>query len=134
MSEVRILVVDDSAYVRNSLKTLLETSGYTVVAMAENGLDALGKYKSHRPDLVMLDIIMPQMDGLSTLRALHQLDPSARVIMVTSISTRASVMDCVKAGAKNYILKPFDKEKVIEAVQKVVGVRGEVPEAQVGAE
>jgi two-component system, chemotaxis family, chemotaxis protein CheY len=116
----KILVVDDSNFLRNSLKKILEGHGYEVVGMAENGLEAVTKYKELKPDLVTLDIIMPQANGLQALQMLRAIDPNVSAIMVSSMSTKESVSDCVKAGAKNYILKPFDEEKVVEVIQKVL--------------
>jgi two-component system chemotaxis response regulator CheY len=116
----RILVVDDSNFLRTALKKILEGHGYEVVGMAENGLEAITKYKELKPDLVSLDIIMPQMNGLETLRLLKTVDPNACVVMVSSLSSKESVTDCITAGAKNYILKPFEEKKVIEVIQKAL--------------
>lgn len=116
----RILVVDDSSFLRNSLKKILEGHGYEVVGMAENGLEAVTKYKALKPDLVTLDIIMPQASGLQALQMLRAIDPNVSAVMVSSMSTKESVTDCVKAGAKNYILKPFDEGKVAEVIRKVL--------------
>ncbi len=115
----RILVVDDSSFLRNSLKKILEDHGCEVVGMAENGLEAITKYKELKPDLVTLDIIMPQMNGLEVLKLLKVVDPNACVVMVSSMSAQQSVTDCVQAGAKNYILKPYEADKVIAVLQKV---------------
>ena len=114
----RILVVDDSSFLRNSLKKILEKYGYAVVGMAENGVQTITKYKELKPDLVTLDIIMPQMNGLNTLKLLRSVDPNACVVMVSSMSSKESVTDCIQAGAKNYILKPFEEGKVIEVIRK----------------
>lgn len=116
----KILVVDDSSFLRNALKKILEGRGYEVVGMAENGLQAVTQYKELKPDLVTMDIIMPQMNGLQALQMLRSVDPAVSVVMVSSMSSQESVMDCVKAGAKNYILKPFEEEKVIEVIEKVL--------------
>lgn len=116
----RILVVDDSSFLRNSLKKILEDHGYEVLGTAENGLEAIAKYKELKPDLVTLDIIMPQMNGLEVLKLLRAVDPNACVVMVSSMSSKQSVIDCVQAGAKNYILKPYEAEKIIAAIQKAL--------------
>jgi len=115
----KILVVDDSNFLRNALKDLLEKLGYEVIGLAENGLDAITKYKAMKPDLVTLDIIMPQMNGLEALKLLRTVDPNVCVIMVSSMASTGSVTDCLKAGAKNYILKPFDEVKVAKIIEKV---------------
>ncbi len=116
----KILIVDDSGFLRNALRKILEAHGYQVEGMAENGLEAISRYKELKPDLVTLDIIMPQMNGLQTLKMLRSVDPNACVVMVSSMSTQESVMDCLKEGAKNYILKPFEESKVIEVIQKAL--------------
>lgn len=116
----RILVVDDSSFLRNSLKKILEDHGYEVLGTAENGLEAIAKYKELKPDLVTLDIIMPQMNGLEVLKLLRAVDPNACVVMVSSMSSKQSVIDCVQAGAKNYILKPYEAEKIIAVIQKAL--------------
>ena len=116
----KVLIVDDSNFLRNSLKKILEASGYEVVGMAENGLEAVTKYKEFKPDLITLDIIMPQTNGLQALQMLRAIDPNVCAVMVSSMSTKESVTDCIKAGAKNYILKPFDEAKVVEVIRKVL--------------
>jgi two-component system chemotaxis response regulator CheY len=88
--------------------------------MAENGLEAITKYKELKPDLVTLDIIMPQMNGLEVLKLLKAVDPNVCVVMVSSMSSKQSVTDCVQAGAKNYILKPYEAQKVISVIQKTL--------------
>ena len=116
----RILVVDDSSFLRNSLKKILEDHGYEVVGAAGNGLEAITKYKELKPDLVTMDIIMPQMNGLEALKLLKAVDPNACVVIVSSMSAKQSVTDCIQAGAKNYILKPFEAQKVIAVIQKAL--------------
>jgi two-component system chemotaxis response regulator CheY len=116
----RILLVDDSAFLRNSLKKILEDGGYEVAGMAENGIEALTKYKELRPDLVLMDVIMPRMNGLETLKTLRSLDPNAAIVMVSSMSAKSNVVDCLQAGAKSYLLKPFEPSKVLDVVQKVL--------------
>lgn len=116
----KILIVDDSSFLRNSLKKILEGHGYEVVGMAENGLEAVSRYKELKPDLITLDIIMPQMNGLQALQTLRTIDPNVSAVMVSSMSSKESVMDCVKAGAKNYILKPFQEDKVIAVIEKAL--------------
>jgi two-component system chemotaxis response regulator CheY len=116
----KVLVVDDSGFLRTVLKKILERHDYEVIGMAENGHEAITKYKEMKPDLVTLDIIMPQMNGLETLKLLKIVDPNACVVVVSSMSSKESVTDCMKAGAKNYILKPFVEGKVIEVIQKAL--------------
>ncbi len=116
----KILIVDDSSFLRNSLRKLLEEGGFEVVAMAENGLEGVARYKELKPDLVTLDIIMPQMGGLEALKAIRHLDPGARVVVVSSLSAKEPIQECGRAGAKGYILKPFDASKVLEVVKKAL--------------
>lgn len=114
----KVLIVDDSQFLRNRLKEILEKNGFQVVGIAQNGLEALTQYEKLKPDLVTLDIIMPQINGLETLKKLRAVDPAAAIVIITSFSSQDSVKDCMQAGAKGYILKPFDEKKVVEAFQK----------------
>ncbi len=116
----RAIVVDDSPYIVKELSRILEKHGCEVVATASNGLEAVKKYKELKPDFVTLDMVMPQMGGVQTLVLLKKIDPEAAVIMVSSMSGKDKILECVKAGAKHYILKPFEEEKVVEVLHKVV--------------
>jgi two-component system chemotaxis response regulator CheY len=119
----KVLIVDDSSFMRTSLKAILEQLGYTVVGMAENGIDAVAKFRDLKPDVVTLDIIMPQMGGLQGLKLLKSVNPNAVVVMVSSMADRESVTECVKAGAAHYLLKPFDQTKVAEVMKQVTDAR-----------
>ncbi len=116
----RALVVDDSPYIQKELTKILERHGCEVVATASNGLEAVKKYKELKPDFVTLDLVMPQMGGIQTLVLLRKIDPQATVIMVSSMSSKDKIVECAKAGARHYILKPFEEEKVVEVLNKVV--------------
>jgi two-component system chemotaxis response regulator CheY len=116
-----ILVVDDALFMRTTLKKVLTDAGFTVVGEAENGAVAVARYQDLRPDAVMMDITMPVMDGLSALREIRKLAPEAVVIMCTALGQESSVMDAIKSGAKDYIIKPFKPEKVTEAIRKAIG-------------
>ncbi len=116
----RAIVVDDSPYIVKELSRILEKHGCEVVATASNGLEAVKKYKELKPDFVTLDMVMPQMGGVQTLVLLKKIDPEAAVIMVSSMSGKDKILECVKAGARHYILKPFEEEKVVEVLHKVV--------------
>ncbi|GAB4250659.1 response regulator [Deferrisoma sp.] len=116
----RAMVVDDSPYIQKELTKILERHGCEVVATASNGLEAVKKYKELKPDFVTLDLVMPQMGGIQTLVLLKKIDPGATVIMVSSMSSKDQIVECAKAGAKHYILKPFEEEKVVEVLNKVV--------------
>ena len=115
----RVLVVDDSSFMRQALKTIMEKLGHTVIGTAENGIDAVAKYRDLKPDIVTLDIVMPQMGGLQGLKLLKSVDPNAVVVMVSSMADKESVVECAKAGAKHYLLKPFDEAKVGAVMKRV---------------
>jgi len=115
----RVLIADDSQFMRNSLKAILEKCDCEVIAMAENGAQAVSKYKELKPDLVTLDIVMPQLNGFETLKMLRSLDPNVKVIMVTSISSQEDVLKCKDLGANYYLIKPFEETKVIETIKSV---------------
>lgn len=115
-----VMVVDDSVFMRFKLKQILEDSGYKVTAEAQSGSEAIEKYSALKPNLVTMDIIMPTMDGVSALRAIRQVDPSARVIMVSSAGMREQIMDSLSAGAKGFIVKPFVDKHVVEAVEQAL--------------
>lgn len=115
----KILVVDDSSFMRNSLKTMLEKLGYSVVGTAENGIEAVAKFRDLKPDVVTLDIIMPQMGGVQGLKLLKSVNPNAVVVMVSSMADRDSITECLKAGATHYLLKPFDEAKVAEVMKRI---------------
>ena len=115
----RILVVDDAAFMRVRAAKVLQENGHEV-EQAENGLEAVKKYAEWRPDAVLMDITMPEMDGLAALKEIRKLDPGARVAMVTAMGQQAIVMEALKAGAKDFVLKPFQPDRVLGALQKLL--------------
>ncbi|MDE3075574.1 MAG: response regulator [Chloroflexota bacterium] len=115
----KILVVDDAAFMRMRCSKLLKENGYDVVE-AENGLDAIAKYKDAKPDAVLLDITMPEMDGLTALKEIRKVDPEAKVAMVTAMGQQSMIMDAIKSGAKDFVVKPFQPDRVLAAVKKLV--------------
>lgn len=115
----RILVVDDAAFMRVRAVRVLEDAGHEVV-QAENGLEAVQRYSESRPDAVLMDITMPQMDGLAALKEIKRIDPSARIAMVTAMGQQAIVMEALKSGAKDFVLKPFQADRVLAALQKLL--------------
>lgn len=117
----RILIVDDAAFMRMMLKDILEKSGYQVIGEASNGIKAVELYKKDKPDIVTMDITMPEMDGIESLKEIIEFDPKANVIMCSAMGQQGMVMDAIKAGAKDFIVKPFQAERVLEAVKKVIG-------------
>ncbi|MGB4862482.1 MAG: response regulator [Tepidiformaceae bacterium] len=113
-----ILVVDDAAFMRMRMSKILAEAGYDVI-QAENGLEAVEKYKSSSPDAVLMDITMPEMDGLSALKEIRAHDPAARVAMVTALGQQQIVLEAVKSGAKDFLVKPCDGDRVLAAVSKL---------------
>ncbi|MCM1100913.1 MAG: response regulator [Clostridium sp.] len=116
-----ILICDDAAFMRMMIKDILSKNGYNVAGEAENGLKAVEKYKEVNPDLVLMDITMPEMDGIQALKEIKKLDAGALVIMCSAMGQQAMVIESIQAGAKDFIVKPFQADRVIEAVKKVVG-------------
>ncbi|GIU70568.1 MAG: response regulator [Candidatus Nitrosocaldaceae archaeon] len=118
-SKVKILVVDDAFFIRKVLKDILNEIGYSNIIEASNGLEAVETYKKEKPNLVTLDINMPKMDGIQALKNLKRLDPKARVIMVTSVEQKHIVHDAIKLGAKDYIVKPFNRSMIGVIIDRV---------------
>ena len=116
-----ILICDDAAFMRMMIKDFLTKNGYNVAGEAENGLKAVEKFKEVNPDLVLMDITMPEMDGIQALKEIKKIDGGAKVIMCSAMGQQAMVIESIQAGAKDFIVKPFQAERVIEAVKKVVG-------------
>ncbi|TDF93815.1 response regulator [Paenibacillus piri] len=117
----KVMVVDDAAFMRMMLKSMLTEEGHEVVAEAVNGVEAVAAYLSTKPDFVTMDITMPEMDGVEAVKEIRRLDPAARIIMCSAMGQKAMVVDAITAGAKDFIVKPFQKDRVIESVNKVLG-------------
>lgn len=116
-----VLVVDDAAFMRMMIKDILTKNGYNVIGEAENGAKAFEKYNELKPDLVLMDITMPEVDGIAALKKIKGADPNAMVIMCSAMGQQAMVIEAIQGGAKDFIVKPFQPERVLEAVKKVVG-------------
>ena len=116
-----ILIVDDAAFMRMMIKDILTKNGYGIAAEAKNGKIAVDKYNETKPDLVLMDITMPEMDGIQALKAIKGNDPNAKVIMCSAMGQQAMVIEAIQSGAKDFIVKPFQADRVLEAVKKVVG-------------
>ncbi|NLX77369.1 MAG: response regulator [Clostridiaceae bacterium] len=116
-----ILIVDDAAFMRMMIKDILVKNGYTVVGEAENGLKAVEKFKELNPDLVIMDITMPEMDGIQAVRQIKEVKSDAKIIMCSAMGQQAMVIESIQAGARDFIVKPFQADRVLEAVKKVVG-------------
>ena len=116
-----ILICDDAAFRRMMIKDILTKNGYNIAGEAENGAKAVEKYNETKPDLVLMDITMPEMDGIQALKKIKEGDPNATVIMCSAMGQQAMVIEAIQSGAKDFIVKPFQAERVLEAVKKVVG-------------
>lgn len=117
---IRVMVVDDAAFMRMMLKDILSKNGYEIVGEAENGQIAVERFKELKPDLVTMDITMPEMDGITAVRDIKKLEPNARVVMCSAMGQQAMVIDAIQAGARDFIVKPFQPERVLEAIQKAL--------------
>ncbi len=115
----RVLIVDDAAFMRVSIKNMLSRHNYEIVGEAENGKAAIIKYQELKPDIVTMDITMPEMDGLASLKEILALDPSANVIMVSAMGQESMVREAVLAGAKGFIVKPFKEDTILSALQNL---------------
>ena len=117
----KILICDDTMFMRTVLKNLLSESGYEVVGEAENGKIAIKKFKEFKPDLVLMDITMPEMDGIEALQEIMKIDSTAKVIMCSAMGQEKMVAAAIKGGAKDFVVKPFENERVIQAITNIIG-------------
>jgi len=117
----RILIVDDAAFMRMMIRDILTKNGFEVVGEAQDGMQAIEKFKDLQPDLVTMDITMPEMDGITALKEIRKIDPNAKVIMCSAMGQQAMVIDAIQAGAKDFIVKPFQADRVLDAIKKTLG-------------
>ena len=117
----KILVVDDAAFMRMMVKDTLSKSGYEDIYEAVDGADAVEKFKEIKPDLVIMDITMPNMDGLEALKSIKEIDSSANVVMCSAMGQESMVIDAIKSGAKDFIVKPFKPDRILKTVSSIVG-------------
>ena len=117
----RILVVDDAAFMRKMVADALTRGGHEVVGEAGNGLEAVARYQELKPEVTTLDITMPEKDGISALREIIELDPSAKIIMCSALGQESKVLESIKLGAKDFVVKPFQADRVLEAIGKALG-------------
>ncbi len=115
-----VLVCDDAVFMRTMLSDILQQAGFTVVGEADTGTRAVAKYKELRPDLVTMDIVMPDMGGIDAVREICKLDPNARILMCSAMGQQALVQEALQAGARDFVVKPFQPSRVLEAVQRVL--------------
>ncbi len=117
----RILVVDDAAFMRMMIKDILSKNGFEVVGEAENGQVAIEKYKELKPDLVTMDITMPELDGIGAVKEIKKINPAAVIVMCSAMGQQSMVIEAIQAGARDFIVKPFQADRVVEAIKKALG-------------
>jgi two-component system chemotaxis response regulator CheY len=117
---IRVMIVDDAAFMRNMLKNCIIEAGFEVVCEATNGLEAIRLFAQHQPDIVTMDITMPDMDGVAAVTEIIRLHPTAKIIMCSAMGQQRMVLDAIVAGAKDFIVKPFQKDRVLESIHKVL--------------
>ncbi|MBS3977622.1 MAG: response regulator [Syntrophomonadaceae bacterium] len=116
----RVLIVDDAAFMRMMIRDILLKNGYQVVGEAENGLKAISLFQELRPDVVTMDITMPEMDGITAVKEIKRMDPAARVIMCSAMGQQMMVMEAIQSGARDFVVKPFQQERVLQALEKAL--------------
>jgi len=116
-----ILVCDDAIFMRTMIGDILTGAGYEVVGEAETGVQAVDQYSRLKPDLVTMDIVMPEMGGIDAVREIRRLDPDAKILMCSAMGQQALVVEAIQAGARDFVVKPFQPSRVLEAVQRVLG-------------
>ena len=116
-----MLVCDDAIFMRTMIGDILNQAGFEVVGEAESGLQAVQKYRELKPDLVTMDIVMPDMGGIEAVREICKQDPDAKILMCSAMGQQALVVEAIQAGAKDFVVKPFQPSRVLEAVQRVLG-------------
>ena len=117
----KIMLVDDAAFMRMMVKNALTKSGYDNFVEAQDGAEAVKKYDEEKPDMVIMDITMPNMDGLQALKKIRENDPNAKVVMCTAMGQEGMVVDAIKSGAKDFIVKPFNAERIVQTVNTILG-------------
>ncbi|MEH7107205.1 MULTISPECIES: response regulator [Bacillaceae] len=117
----KVLIVDDAAFMRMMLKDILVKNGLEVVGEAVNGADAIEKYKELKPDVVTMDITMPEMDGITAVKNIKAIDPKANVIMCSAMGQQPMVLEAIQSGAKDFVVKPFQADRVMDSISKVLG-------------
>jgi two-component system chemotaxis response regulator CheY len=116
-----VLVCDDAIFMRTMISDILSQAGFDVIGEAETGIQAVERFKELKPDLVTMDIVMPDMGGIDAVREIMKIDPAAKVLMCSAMGQQALVVEAIQAGAKDFVVKPFQPSRVLEAVQRVLG-------------
>lgn len=120
MKGKRVLVVDDAIFMRTMVGDILKQAGFEIVGEASTGVEAVQKYKETKPDLVTMDIVMPDMGGIDAVREIMKVDPNARILMCSAMGQQGLVVEAIQAGARDFVVKPFQPSRVLEAVQRVL--------------
>ncbi|MCL1818286.1 MAG: response regulator [Spirochaetaceae bacterium] len=121
MKKVRVLIIDDLAFMRAAIRTVLEEAGMEIAGEAENGKEGIILYMQTKPDIVLLDIVMPVMDGITTLQRLIRDDPSARIVMCSALGEQELIVRAIQLGARDFVVKPFQPNRIVSAIQKAAG-------------
>jgi two-component system chemotaxis response regulator CheY len=116
-----VLIVDDAIFMRTMIADILESAGFEIVGEASSGVEAVERYKELEPDLVTMDIVMPDMGGIDAVREIMKVDPNARILIVSAMGQQGLVVEAIQAGARDFVVKPFQPSRVVEAVQRVLG-------------
>lgn len=119
---IRVLVVDDAIFMRSMIRDIFARSPFVIAGEAENGLEAIELYKELRPDITTMDIVMPEVDGVTALKEIMRFDPQAKVIMCSALGQESLIAESIEAGAKDFIVKPFQPNKVLKVVRSVLGL------------
>lgn len=119
---IKVLIADDTQFMRVNLRIVFERNGIQIVGEADSGSKAVKMYEQLRPDIVTMDITMPNIDGIEATRQILKMDPSAKIIIVSALGQEVFVREAILAGAKNFIVKPFREDKVLEVIEKVLGL------------
>ena len=117
----RVLIADDAAFMRMMIKNILSQNGHEIVGEAENGAQAVVKYAELKPDVTTMDITMPEQDGISALKEILAADPTARIVMCSALGQEAKVIESIRSGARDFVVKPFQQDRVLSAVAKALG-------------
>lgn len=120
--KIRVLIVDDTAFMRLSIRTMLEPNNFEIVGEAENGVVAVKKYFECKPDIVTMDITMPEMTGIEALKAIRHKDPAAKIVMVSAMGQEVLVKEAVMNGAKTFIVKPFKEDHIVQTLKKIASI------------
>lgn len=117
-----ILIVDDAAFMRMTIRKMLEPNGHTVVGEAGTGLEGVEQYKKRKPDVALFDLTMPEMDGMSAIKQIKEYDPNARIVVCTALGQQTKIAEAIENGAADFIVKPFEVDRLLAAIEKVMKI------------